>query len=263
MLPRPRIIVRHIQAVTFFLMIAAVHAPGQGSAGSEAELELRSLVDLPTAGMLPHGALAIDMDFYREGGVLMGVSIGGYDRFFLGLSYGGTGIIGTGNPSWNDIPGFTARIRIVDETLFFPAIAIGFDTQGKGMYVDSLDRYTIKSPGFYAVASKNYAAMGFLSIHGGVNYSLEGADGDRDPNFFVGVEKSVGPIGAAILEYNFAVNDSHREALGRGRGYLNAGLRLSFGEGFTLGFNLKDIFKNQQRISVGDRTLQLEYVKPL
>ena len=235
----------------------------QGSAGSESTIEPRYLIDLPTAGIIPHGNLALDMDFYQQDGVLSTLSIGAFNRLVLGVSFGGSHIIGTDKPAWNSTPGFAARLRVIEETIILPAIALGFDSQGKGAYIDQLSRYTIKSLGFYAVASKNYSVMGFLSLHGGINYSLERADGDYSPNFFVGVEKTLGPIISCYGEYNLGSNDSNGDALGRGRGYMNIGFRMSVGKGFSLGMNLKDIIQNQQEISIGNRTLMLEYVQPL
>jgi hypothetical protein len=238
-------------------------AMAQGSAGSDSKIEPRFLIDLPTAGMLPHGNLALDVDFYESNGLLARVSIGPFDRLLFGVSYGGTNIVGSDHPVWNNVPGFAVKVRLLDESVFIPAIAFGFDSQGKGPYIDQLSRYTIKSLGLYAVGSKNYQAMGYLSFHGGINYSLERADGDKDPNVFFGIDKTLGPIISIVGEYNLGVNDSDRGSLGKGRGYLNAGVRASMGSGVTLSFNLKDIFQNQQQVTIGNRTVNLEFVRSL
>lgn len=233
----------------------------QGSAGSEGKIEPRYLVDIPTAGLLDRGSFSLDVNFFQSGGVLLGLSAGVLDRLNFGVSYGGMNIIGAEEPKWNKLPGVAVRFRLLDEAEMIPAVAIGFDSQGKEAYIDSLERYTIKSPGFYVAGSKNFNFLGYFSIHGGFNLSLERADGDTDPNAFLGVEKSVGDDISIMLEHNFGFNDSNREALGRGRGYLNFGFRWSFGSGFTFGFDLKDIIKNQQKISIGKRAISLEYVK--
>jgi len=238
-------------------------ADAQGSAGTDAKYEPRYLIDLPTAGMIPHGNLALDLDFYQSGGLLMELSIGAFDHFLLGVSYGGTKVIGNDKPAWNSAPGFQIRFRVINETVILPAIALGFDSQGKEFFNKKNDRYTIKSLGFYAAASKNYNLLGNLSLHGGVNYSLERADGDRDPNLFIGAEKSLGPIISVLTEYNIGWNDSHNNALGRGRGYFNIGARISVGNGFSIGVNLKDILKNQQEVTIGNRTIKIEYLKSL
>jgi len=243
-------------------LISVSHCIGQGSAGSEGKIEPRYLVDIPTAGLLDQGSFAFDVNFFESGGVLLGLSAGVLDRLNFGISYGGTNIIGAEKPNWNKLPGVSIKFRLFDEAdEMIPAIAIGFDSQGKEAYVDSLARYTIKSPGFFVVGSKNFSILGYLSIHGGFNLSLERGDGDNDLNAFLGVEKSVGNDISIMLEHNFGFNDSNHEALGKGRGYLNFGFRWSLGSGFTFGFDLKDIIRNQQDISIGNRTIRLEYVK--
>lgn len=235
----------------------------QGSAGSSATLEPRYIVDLPTAGMLSHGSLAFDMDFYHSGGLLISTTVGVFDRVLLGISYGGAGILGNDRPEWNDVPGLAARLRVVEESEAFPAIAIGFESQGKEEYLSELDRYAYKSPGLYIVGSKNYDAMGYLSLHAGINYSLERGDGDTDPNVYFGAEKSVGSVFSVVGEYNLGLNDSDTDALGRGRGYLNLGVRATMGGGLSLSFNLKDITRNQEAVGFANRTLSLEYVRSL
>ncbi len=259
-----RLILRTV-LLSALLVLARFNIPirAQGSAGTDAKVEPRYLIDVPTAGIIPHGTIALDLDFYENGGLLGGVSIGGWDRLVLGLSYGGGGLIGSDTATWNKSLGFAIKVRIVNETEFIPAIALGFDSQGKELFVNHLNRYTIKSMGFYAVASKNYEAWGDLSFHGGINYSLERDDGDDAPNIFAGVDKSLGPVADIIAEYNLASNDSKHDALGRGRGYLSFGIRASVGGGFTIGFNLKDVLKNQQDVSVGTRTVKIEYITNL
>jgi hypothetical protein len=235
----------------------------KGSAGANAGLEPRAIIDVPTAGILPHGNVGFDVEFFQQGGVLLALSGGLFNRVELGVAYGGTELLGAQQPAWNITPGWKIKFRLYEESASFPALVLGFDSQGKELYIDSLSRYTIKSPGIYAVASKNYQLLGYFGIHGGMNYSLERSDGDSDPNFFIGIDKALGPIFSIVAEYNFGLNDSNREALGKGRGYLNAGFRTSFGNGFTFGFNLKDVTKNQQDISIGNRTIQLEFVRSL
>ncbi len=252
-----------VAVIVVRLCCGAMTAYAQGSSGERATYEPRTLIDLPTAGMLPHNTLATDLDFYHSGGLLTGFSIGLFGRIDVGLSYGGVGLIGTESPVWNKVPGFHIKLRLIEESTSLPAIALGFDTQGKEEYLDVPGRYLIKSRGIYAVLSKNYDAMGYLSFHGGANLSLERGDDDTDPDLFVGIEKSLGAAVSAVGEYDFAFNDTNREALGRGRGYLNVGLRAALGKGLTLGLNLKDLLRNQQTISIGNRTISVEFVQPL
>jgi len=245
----------------FLLGMMAPLARGQGSAGSAGNIEPRYLVDIPTAGMLGKGMFDLDVDFYQQGGVVFGLSAGVLDRLSFGLSYGGSNLLGSDEPVMNPIPGVNFKIRVIEENVVLPAIAIGFDSQGKDGYLKDLDRYVIKSPGFYAAASKNYLLLGFFSLHGGVNYSLERGDDDKDVNFFVGVEKTIGPVVSVMLEYNLGSNDTNGDAPGRGRGYLNTGLKCSIGGGLTIGVNLKDLLKNGNTVHVGNRTVRIEYAK--
>ena len=232
----------------------------QGTAGSGSTLEPRFIIDMPTAGIINHLNYAVDVDFYNAGGVLFGFSFGLLNTLNLGISYGGTNLIGSDKPIWNKLPGMSLKIRPLDETEFFPAIAFGFDSQGKEEYIDSLSRYKIKSPGFYFVLSKNFASAGFLSVHLGSNYSLERADDDKDFNIFAGVEKTLTSFLSLVGEYNLAINDSNDKALGKGKGYLNISLRASVGKGFTIGVNLKDITNNQKKLNIANRTVSVEFI---
>ena len=255
--------------ITYSIVIGLLLAVGlratlaaQGSAGTEGALEPRYLVDLPTAGMLSKGSFALDLDFYQQGGVLLGLSVGLLDRLSFGVSYGGTDLIGSGEPVMNSVPGVNVKIRIIEENIALPAIVLGIDTQGRDGYVKALRRYAIKSPGVYAAASKNYALLGFFSLHAGANYSFEHDDNDKDVNIFAGVEKSVGSVVSLLMEYNLASNDSNGKALGKGRGYLNAGLKWTVGGGLTLAVCLKDLAKNSSNnISVANRTVKIEYAR--
>lgn len=250
-------------AVTVGSACVCSPARAQGYAGDRATSELTSIVDKPTAGMLKRSQYKIGTNFYQQGGVLVDVEVGLLERFSFGISYGGSGVIGSTKVEMNEWPGVKAKLRLIEEGTVVPAIAFGFDSQGKGPWVDSTSRYTFKSPGFYAAASKNYQLLGNFSIHGGINYSLERDDGDKDLNFYVGAEKSLGEIVSFLLEYDFAVNDSDTRSLGLGKGYLNLGLRLTAAEGFVLGFDYKDILANQETTTYGVRTLQIDFIGAL
>ena len=242
------------------IILLPVALDAQSYAGDAAIVEPTMIVDKPTAGMLKRGSYAVRSNFFERGGVLVGISVGVFDGFSFGISYGGTSIIGYDKIEMNPLPGVNAKLRLVDEGVMMPALAFGFDSQGKGPYVDSTSRYTIKSPGFYLAGSKNYSFLGNLSVHGGLNLSMERGDGDKDLNFYVGAEKSIGKDISIYGEYDFANNDNNSSALGKGKGYLNLAFRWSWGKGLVVGFDLKNVFKNQEHIVIGDRTLQLDFV---
>jgi hypothetical protein len=211
------------------------------------ETQTTELIDMPTAGLPGKGTFTLSLRMQPYGNLLGGISIGMMDRLSLGMSYGGTGLIGYGTPDWNAQVGVQARYRIIDETYAGPAIAIGFDSQGYGaFYRGPLDRYDIKSKGFYAVASKNYLFFGKLGVHGGANYTLERNDGQKTMDFFVGAEKSFNPELVLLGDYDFALNDNKKDSLfGEDKGgYLNAGVRWIFARKLSLEFDMKNLLHN-------------------
>jgi hypothetical protein len=244
------------------VLLSTSHLSAQGSAGTGARIEPRYIVDMPTAGILAHGTYAIDARFYGDGGLLVGFTAGLFGRLDLGISYGGSGLVGGGDPVMNEAPGLLVKVRILQESVVAPAIALGFDSQGYDGWITEMSRYVIKSPGFYGVISKNYDLLGFLSIHGGANYSLERADGDQDVNFFAGAEKSLGSFASLLAEYDLGMNDSDQGASGKGRGYLNAALTFSPGSGLTIGLCVKDILQNGRTGEGISRTIKIEFAAP-
>ena len=250
--------------IIFFLLVVSSREKvlAQSYAGEGATVEPTMLIDKPTAGLLKRGSYSVTSNFYQQGGVLVGISVGIFEPFTFGISYGGTDIIGPNKIAMNPLPGVNAKLRIVSESSMMPALAIGFDSQGKEPYLsaDTLKRYTIKSPGVYIAVSKNYEFLGNLSLHGGLNKTMETSDGDKDLNMYVGLEKSLGRDISIMLEYDFAANDNNNYALGKGNGYFNFGFRWTWGKGLIVGFNLKNITRNQDNVNVGNRTLQIDYI---
>jgi len=227
-------------------------------AGSDGDIEPRFLVDKPTAGMLKRGSFGMNLDFFQQGGMTININAGVMNRLSFGVSFGGNNIIGSNKIDWNKSPGINLKFRLFDETSTVPAIALGFDSQGKEHYDFSRNRYAVKSSGFYLTGSKNLALLGFLSVHGGLNRSLENADGDNDVNTFLGIEKTIGSDLSFVAEYDFAVNDSKEKNLSANRTHFHTGFRWSFGNGFAAGINLKEIQTN--KFSIGNRTLFVEYI---
>jgi len=245
----------------FLLFLISTIITAQGSAGTNAKYEYRSLIDMPTAGILEKGFAGVVIDVMPNGVVITQVEAGAFDNFSFGISYGGSNVIGTGNVDWYNYPGIYAKFRFIDEARMMPAIAVGFDSQGKGVYDEELNRYQIKSPGFYVTTSKNFELLGYLSIHGVINYTLERDDKDKDLNLAFGVEKTIGGSVSFYAEYDFALNDNNPLSLGAGKGYLNAGVRWSIAQGFTLGLDLRDLLNNQKINTYrADRALYVEYV---
>ena len=202
------------------------------------------LIDMPTAQTLPRGAYDVALRLFSGGSAVAGARVGLIDAFTFGFSYGGAEILASGEPDWNPRVEFYAKLRLVRESTI-PGIAIGYDSQGYGKYDEDLDRYEIKSRGFYASADKTWSLGGFLSLHGGMGYSLEDDDEDDSPTFWVGMQKSLGNPVTLLLEYDLALNDDNGDGqYGRGKGYLNSGLAWAVTDAFSLEFALRNMTEN-------------------
>jgi hypothetical protein len=205
-------------------------------------LEFTHLSNWPIAGLLDRGSYEIDLRMYPEGGLNSMVTIGLLRSVNVGFSYGAENVVGRGKINWNPNVEFSFKLRLIPETTGFPGIALGYASQGYGPYESDLERYSLKSPGMYAVASKNFMFLGEMGLHFGTNRSNEGDD--KDLNFFLGVDKSVGPEFYLILEYDLALNDDGQEDLGYGNGYLNFGFKWAASPRLRLEFYFTNLLDN-------------------
>ncbi len=206
----------------------------------------RRLVDVPTAGLVPRGSYDARLGLLPSGGVQGWLEIGLANWVEAGASYGGLEIVGDGSPVWNPRIGLSLKLRALEETYTFPAVALGIDTQGTGYYDEELERYQFKSRGIFAVVSKNYAFLGDLGIHGGASRSLEDKD-DGNPTFFVGMDKSLGRFVGLLVEYDAALNDDSDDGVyGRGVGYMNAALRITLVPQVELRLVARDLLGNTE-----------------
>lgn len=242
--------------------IISVQVFAQGSAGENAKYQYRFLIDMPTAGVLEKGLVSIGTEYLPLGVVIARLEVGVFDDISFGISYGGVNIIGAGDPDWYKLPAVDIRFRLLQETLLMPTITLGFNSQGKGIFSESIGRFAIKSPGFFGAVSKNFALFGYLSLHGSASYSLETRDGDNFVNITGGFEKTLGESFSLVGEYDFAFNDNQSEIFGKGNGYLNLGVRWTLGEGFTFGFDLRDLLNNKKLSpTTADRAIRIEFIR--
>lgn len=234
----------------------------QGTAGEKAKFQYRFLIDMPTAGVLDKGLVSVTTEYLPLGVVIARMEVGVFDDISFGISYGGANIIGAGSPDWYKLPSVDLRFRLFHETLLVPSITLGFNSQGKGIFSDNAGRFAIKSPGFFGTVSKNFALLGYLCLHGSASYSLETRDADNFINITGGVEKTLGESFSLVAEYDFAFNDNQSDIFGKGNGYLNLGLRWTLGEGFTFGFDLRDLLNNKKiSPSSADRAIRIEFIR--
>jgi hypothetical protein len=234
--------------------------PSLGARGEV--LEEIYIVDSPTAGIVPHGGYLFQGSIGPSSSLLFGVKVGFYNRLMLGTSFGIQNFVGRGDIEINDRPGFEIRLRIIEEEIIGPALAVGLDTQGEDAYLEDDERYERKSKGFYAVISRNYRLIRDFSIHGGANYSLEDKDEDG-VNFFAGATLEFIPGFHLLIDYNAGIDDDDPDidsSRTRGRGYLDAGLRFDYRENLRLKLEFKDLLHNYIPESGVARSLELFYV---
>lgn len=226
-------------------------------------IEPRTLIECPTAGLLPRGSFDFDVRIFPNGGMLSGVSIGLMNRLLIGFSFGGEQIIGDESVDWYPGVEFVAKYRLLEENKRWPALAVGFDSQGFGHYDDDpkRERYARKSKGFYVVLSKNYDLLRTLAIHLGANYSLEREDEDDDGSGYVGLNKAINDELSVLAEYDLALNDNEEESLVSGEGVLNAAVRWTFADRLNLEFDLKDLTSKRGTSKRPVRELRIIYVE--
>ena len=238
------------------------------------------LVSIPTSGTLPRGSYTLETLLTKNGGFVPRLMIGLSDNFSLGMSFGVRNFIGEEKPEKNKAtPEVQLKYRIFEETESSPAFLIGLDTQGFGPFIQNaeyskfvvigvdednnqiveeqivhreINRYEQKAWGVYGVLSKNWEALGNLGFHIGVSKNtFETKDNDESLNFFFGLDKELNRSFSFLLEYNAALNDGNEYSatapeldgltIGKGKGFLNAGLRWNVANNLLIEVNLKDI----------------------
>mgnify|MGYP000858047562 CR=1 FL=1 len=125
-------------------VFASSNGLAQSFAGLTGSVEPQYLIDKPTAGLTGRHNLGIDFEFYRYGGILVQTTFGVFNFADIGLSFGGSNLIGSDDIKWNDMPGIKVKIRPLEEKLYTPAIVIGFESQGKETYYEGAKRYFYK-----------------------------------------------------------------------------------------------------------------------
>ncbi len=258
-------LVKALLLMTFMsiILINSVQAQ-RGETQSLYDLPPRWLVDCPTSMTLPRGCFDVIMRVYPNGGILGSTSIGLTNHFMVGISYGAEGVIADAEPNWNPRVEFNVKLGLIEESVYFPGFAVGFNSQGQGSYDPEKKRYTYKSKGFYGVLSRSFYFMnGIFSGHAGVNYSLENdIDKDDDPSVYLGFDTRFKYNIGLVMEYDFALNDNKSsQRYGKGRGYLNAGLRWLYSENLEIEVILNNLLNNRHDVNSFGRGLRLTYIE--
>ncbi len=216
------------------------------------------IIDCHTALVPAHGEVRLEIGAGPDGSVLTGANVGLFERMSIGMSYGMAEVLGRGSVVANPRPGIQFHALILDEPQL-PAIGIGYDSQGHGLWLADLNRYERKSPGFYVVATQNLLVTSYdllTSISGGVNYSLE--PNQQAMDMFAGASQTFGRGLAVLLDYDFNLDD--RKASDGNRGYLDLGFQWRFGSGNHLRFLLRDLLGNYESRGKVARELNFFYL---
>ncbi len=276
------------------LMALCMLAWAQEEAAPVAEapgIEIQKLIDCPTAGCLKKGQYDFELHVFPEGGVLFGFAVGLFDRFTMGASYGGVGIIGAEPVDWNEQPGVLLKYRLFEESFMMPAIVLGFSNQGRGTWVEETSqfrevdyegdryadkatsqfrdveyvggRYTFKAKGLFAVAGKNFeiVKLGTFGFHAGLTYNSIEDDDDGNLSAFLGFDKSFNEELTLLMEYDLATNDNGEFSIGKDRGYWHTALRWTFAKKLALELLLKDILKNDKFATDPSREIRIMYTE--
>ncbi|MCX7880539.1 MAG: hypothetical protein N2517_07740 [Ignavibacteria bacterium] len=216
------------------------------------------IVELQSAGILPKGFFDVQTNLFTSGGVRMSFRLSPLKNINLGLSFGGTNIIGTGKVSFQNLPGVLLKFRPIDEKITFPAISFGFSTQGFGPYNYENKTFETFSEGIFAVASKSFTNfLGYFDTHLGINYSFEPRPKDRKINLFVGISQEMFNILQLNLEYNTTLADTINM---KGKGLLNFSAAFWLTNNLCVGLILKDLTNNIKQRSNPERNLMLRYI---
>lgn len=221
------------------------------------------IVELPTAGIVERNGFAINSEFFHSGGIRFDFYASLINDFIFGSSFSGTKIVGSEKLSDIDFqryPGIFLKYRLFDEKISFPAIAVGFSTQGFGEYSSDASRFETYSPGLFIVGSKSFKnSLGFFTAHLGMNYSLEPKVKNRALNFYIGLQQEYKNLLAINLEYNATRDESSGDYL-KSKGLLNFMFQVYIYNNFTIGLIEKDLllhFKNQ---SSSERKIFIQYI---
>jgi hypothetical protein len=218
------------------------------------------MVNSPTAGLLSHGEYHIQGRLGPASSILLGLRVGVKDRVHLGVSFGMQEVFSYEKIEINDRVGFQFRFRLLGEDDRRPGLALGFNSQGDGAWSEEYKRYDRKSKGLYAVVSRNWKIpVGYVSLHGGVNYSFEDDD-DNDPNAFAAVDWEAIAGLEFILDFDGAINDNVDDARYGGGGiYLDGAIRVTYGENLQMMLIFKDLTENFTEVQRIGREFEIAF----
>lgn len=178
-------------------------------------------IDQPSHESLFHGEYLLSLRLQDENGMIGSGYAGLFDKFTIGLSYGGLRLLGNQTPEWYPRVEFRSRVLILPETEIYPQIVFGFDSQGYGRYEEG---YEIPAKGFFLVIGKDFQ---LFQVSLGVN---RGVEKNKEFEGFCGGSLGIGTGFFFLGDYSLQDNR------------LNLGIESKFMETLSLRFSIRDIF---------------------
>ena len=252
----------HRLLTSFFIVIWViglhVELQAQGSAGSAAKMPRMSIVEMPSARILPKGAYKVDGLIMQSSGLVSSFVFGIEKNVNFGISYSLVPFLGEGTPNPQKFPLFEVKARLFSEKGNMPAIAIGVNTQGLGGWTSD-DRFRFNAPGAYLVASKNVKwEAGVLTIHAGGSYALMPSPFKKSPIAFAGIEQSFYKNVTVAAEYIGTWNED--PAYCNNSGYLHCAIKYSPFKGVNIQLQLKDLLESRVNADGLLRYAGVEYI---
>jgi hypothetical protein len=249
---------RLIVLMTLLIMSQQQPVFSQGSAGSKAKMPRLSIIDMPTARILPPKAYRVSGIIMQESGILTQVNYGLTKNVNLGFSYSAMPLFGEGDPILQPLLLFDVRVRLLSEKKKVPAIVLGVNSQGLGAW-ENKRRFEFNAPGIFLSASKNISwEAGILSLHGGINYPIMPSAYSNTPGAFVGVEQSFYKNVTIATEYSGTWNED--PAFMNKNGLLNCAVKYSPFKGINLTIQARDLLESRANGNGFLRYAGIEYI---
>ncbi|MBI3260373.1 MAG: hypothetical protein HYZ54_13020 [Ignavibacteriae bacterium] len=237
--------------ISAFILLFQSDLLCQGSAGSAAVFESRSVIDMPTAGVLTPSYFALATRVAPNGDFTGDMAIAPFTNMNIRLFATGQNLISNEAVQFN-VPTLQTQFRFIDETRSFPALAFGITSKTNGYF--SQDFLFNQSVGGWVSASKNFNGLiGAIALHGGVFASVHSFGG------YAGFEQSVGNSIAIVGEATIASKDNANKQK-EIYGLCNASFRWSVVRGITLELIAHDLFSTVNSPGIG-RAFGIEFIR--
>ncbi len=227
-------------------------------AGAEMPTEL---IEVPTAHVNEYGNFDLNLRVYEQGSVLTRLTVSALRNIDMGIYINVENATGNAAVKMTR-PELLLKCRLFNSGEIMPALAIGYDSQGRGTYFREDDYipylgiyteknvYSEKERGLFAVLSKGEFYSG-LGISIGINANdLEEFKLKDDVYMFIGISQRLSEEMYFIAEYD-NIKDTNNDDK-----RLDMGLRYMPITGLTVEFAVKNIKHSYRDI---DRILRIAY----